>query len=145
MLNLSRYRILAIGKIRKEWILKGVATYLKRLPGLTIVELRDGNLKKEYEAINAALMHNEILITLTEEGENLTSTAFAKRLQELASQRLVFVIGGADGLPPKIKALAKWNLSLSPLTFPHEIARLLLLEQIYRANTIIQKGPYHRK
>ncbi len=144
MLNPSRYRILAIGKVRKIWISNGLDTYIKRLPGLTITELRDSNPSKESEKILAELKVDETLVALAEEGEIMTSISFAKRLQENGSQRITFVLGGADGLAPKIKALAHWQLSLSKFTFPHEIARLLLVEQIYRAQSILQRSPYHR-
>ena len=143
-LNPSHYRILAIGKLRKDWIQLSLNSYLKRLPGLAITELRDSTPQKESTAILTTLKRNEIAIALTEEGESLTSIAFAKRLQALGSQRLVFMIGGANGLTPQTKSLASWSFSLSPLTFPHEIARLLLVEQIYRAHTILQGSPYHR-
>ena len=118
---------------------------MKRLPGLTITELRDGDLKKETQSILASIKPYESLIALTEEGEGLSSIAFSKRLQKLAPSRLAFVIGGANGLTCEIKAMANFCLSLSPLTFPHEIARLLLAEQIYRASTISQGSPYHRE
>ncbi len=145
MLNPSRYRIISIGKIRKKWIQNGLDLYLKRLPGLTIIELRDGNLQREAEAIRSAKKSDEALVILTEEGESLPSVQFAHRLQELGSQRLAFVIGGADGLSSEIKASADLSFSLSPLTFPHEIARLLLVEQLYRASTILHGGAYHRE
>ena len=145
MLNPSRYRIIAFGKIRKAWLKDGLNLYLRRLPGLTVTELRDGSPQQETKAIHAALRANETLVALTEESKTFSSIDLAKRLEEYGSQRLVFVIGGADGLTPEIKAAAHWNLSLSPLTFPHEIARLLLVEQLYRAHTILQGTPYHRK
>ena len=145
MLNPSRYRILAVGKVRKAWIQEGLDLYLKRLPGLEITELRDSNNpKKEAEAIKAQLKNNEVLIALMEEGQPLASIPFSKYLKTFGSQRFAFVIGGPNGIASEIKNAAQLQLSLSPMTFPHEIARLLLVEQLYRATTIIQGGPYHR-
>ena len=144
MINPSRIRILAVGKVRKGWVSEGVALYRKRLPGLEVLELRDGGMAREAEAITAALRPEERLVVLTEEGETFSSPAFAERLDGSGSERLAFVIGGADGLDPALKARASWRLSLSPMTFPHELARLLLLEQLYRALSIQQGGPYHR-
>jgi 23S rRNA (pseudouridine1915-N3)-methyltransferase len=137
-------RILAVGKVRKAWVQEGIALYCKRLPGLEIAELKDSTMAKEAEAISSALRHEERLVVLTEEGLNLNSLAFAERLRGSGSDRIAFVIGGADGLAAALKEQAHWRLSLSPMTFPHELARLLLLEQLYRASTILQGGPYHR-
>ena len=144
MLNPNRIRLLAVGKLRKPWIQAGITMYLKRLPGLVVSELKDSNPLKESEAIQADLRSEEQLVVLCEEGELLSSVALARRLEGTGSGRLAFVIGGADGLDPALKARAHWKLSLSPLTFPHELARLLLLEQLYRALSIQQGGAYHR-
>jgi 23S rRNA (pseudouridine1915-N3)-methyltransferase len=144
VINPSRIRILAVGKVRKGWVLEGIATYLKRLPGLQVVELRDAGKAKEADAVLAALQPGEQLVVMAEEGQTFTSPAFAERLEGSGSERLVFVIGGAEGIDPALKARASWKLSLSPMTFPHELARLLLLEQLYRALTIQQGGPYHK-
>ena len=144
MINPSRIRILAVGKVRKVWVLEGIATYLKRLPGLQVVELRDAGKAKEADAVLAALQPGEQLVVMAEEGQTFDSQAFAERLEGSGSERLVFVIGGAEGIDPALKARASWKLSLSPMTFPHELARLLLLEQLYRALTIQQGGPYHK-
>lgn len=144
MINPSRIRILAVGKVRKGWVLEGISTYLKRLPGLQVVELRDAGKAKEAEAVLAALQPGEQLVVMAEEGQTFDSPAFAERLEGSGSERLVFVIGGAEGIDPALKARASWKLSLSPMTFPHELARLLLLEQLYRALSIQQGGPYHK-
>ena len=144
MINPSRIRILAVGKVRKGWVLEGIATYLKRLPGLQVVELRDAGKAKEADAVLAALQPGEQLVVMAEEGQTFDSPAFAERLDGSGSERLVFVIGGAEGIDPALKARASWKLSLSPMTFPHELARLLLLEQLYRALSIQQGGPYHK-
>jgi len=143
-INPSRMRILAIGKLRRGWMQEGVAMYLKRLPGLEILELKDSSPEKEAAAVLAALKPDETLLLLSEEGELLSSRALAQALGQRGSERLALVIGGADGHAPGLKARAQGLLSLSPLTFPHELARLLLLEQLYRASTILQGGPYHR-
>ncbi|MEB3185252.1 MAG: 23S rRNA (pseudouridine(1915)-N(3))-methyltransferase RlmH [Cyanobacteriota bacterium] len=144
MLNPARIRVIAVGKVRKRWIAEGMAVFLKRLPGLEVLELRDGGMAREAEAVLAALRPDEQLVALTEEGQSLNSQALAERLAQLGSGRLALVIGGADGLAPALKARAAWCLSLSAMTFPHELARLLLLEQLYRARSILEGGPYHR-
>ena len=133
-----------MGKVRRGWIQDGIDLYLKRLPGLTISELRDSNPDKEADAIRAALRPDETLIALMEQGDTLASVPFAQRLEQFGNQRLAFVIGGADGLTAELKAQAQLRLSLSPMTFPHELARLMLVEQLFRAQTIVQGSPYHR-
>jgi|TARA_X000000950_G_scaffold238182_1_gene290114 23S rRNA (pseudouridine1915-N3)-methyltransferase len=143
-LNPSRLRILAVGKVRRGWIQDGIDLYRKRLPGLSIVELRDSTPEKESEAIRAARRPDERLVVLMEQGETLASIPFARKLEQISSERIAFVIGGADGLTDDLKSEAHWRLSLSPMTFPHELARLMLVEQLFRAQSILQGSPYHR-
>lgn len=143
-MNCNRCRVLAVGKVRRGWIQEGIDLYRKRLPGLEIVELRDSTPQKEADAIQSALRPGERLIALMEEGDTLASIPFARRLERYGSDRLAFVIGGADGLTDELKAKAAWKLSLSPMTFPHELARLMLIEQLFRAQAILQGSPYHR-
>ena len=144
LLQPTRIRILAIGKLKRGWIADGVGFYHKRLPGLEIVELKDSTPAKEAEAIRAARKPAERLLLLSEEGQQLSSVGLAELLGDWASERLALVIGGADGHDPTLKQQADALLSLSALTFPHELARLMLVEQLYRASTILQGGPYHR-
>lgn len=143
-MNPSRCRILAVGKVRRSWIQEGIELYRKRLPGLEIIEIRDSTPDKEAESIRASLRADEHLIALMEEGDAVGSIPFARRLDQLGNQRLAFVIGGADGLTNELKGRAHWQLSLSPMTFPHELARLMLIEQLFRAQAILQGSPYHR-
>lgn len=133
-----------MGKVRRGWIQEGIDVYLKRLPGLEICELRDSTPEKEADAIRAALRPDESLVALMEEGKTQASIPFAKTLEQFGNERLAFVIGGADGLTDALKAQARWSLSLSPMTFPHEMARLMLVEQLFRAQAILQGSPYHR-
>jgi len=144
MINPSRLRLIAVGKVRKRWVSDGLALYLKRLPGLGVVEVKDSTPEKEADAVCGLLLPGERLVVLTEEGCHFDSVGFAHWLDSLASDRIALVIGGAEGLAPSLKAKAMAMLSLSPMTFPHEIARLLLVEQIYRGVTILQGGPYHK-
>ena len=144
MINISRYKIIAVGKIKKKWIQEGIDMYLKRLPGLEVIEIKDNNQTKEENTIKEIIGKNEILVTLNENGQSFTSKQLATKLLNSHNQNIIFVIGGASGLAPSLNNLASWQLSLSPLTFPHEIARLLLIEQLYRAKTIAQGGPYHK-
>ena len=145
MLNISHYKIIAIGKIKKKWIQEGIDMYLKRLPSLEIIEVKDNNQTKEEHSIKEIISKNEILVTLNENGQSFTSKQLATKLLNSHNQNIIFVIGGASGLSSSLNNSASWQLSLSPLTFPHEIARLLLIEQLYRAKTITQGGPYHKE
>ncbi len=145
MLNISHYKIIAIGKIKKKWIQEGIDMYLKRLPGLEVIEVKDNNKTKEEHTIKEIIGKNEILVTLNENGQSFTSKQLSTKLLNSYNQKIIFVIGGASGLSSSLNNSASWQLSLSPLTFPHEIARLLLIEQLYRAKTITQGGPYHKE
>ena len=145
MLSISKYKIVAVGKIRKKWIQEGVEMYLKRLPGLRVIEIKDSNHTKEESTIKEIIKKNEILVTLNENGHLFTSKQLAQKLLDFQNQNITFIIGGATGLSHSINSSASWQLSLSPLTYPHEIARLLLIEQLYRAKTITQGGPYHKE
>ena len=133
-----------MGKVRKAWVQEGISIYLKRLPGLTVTELRDSTPEKEAECIRQALKPDETTVMLAEEGDRFDSVNFAAQLERYGSERLAFVIGGADGLTQQLKQSATWRLSLSPMTFPHDLARLLLLEQLFRAEAIQSGSPYHR-
>ena len=145
MLNISHYKIIAIGKIKKKWIQTGIEMYLSRLPGLKILEIKDNTQTKEESIIKELIRKNETLVTLNENGHSFTSMQLSKKLLNSHNQNITFVIGGATGLSPSLNNSASWQLSLSPLTFPHEIARLLLVEQLYRAQTITQGSPYHKE
>ena len=144
MLNISHYKIIAIGKIKKKWIQSGIEMYLNRLPGLKVIEIKDSTQIKEANTIKEIIKKNEALVTLSENGQFFTSKQLAKRLLDFQSQNITFAIGGATGFSPSLNSSSAWQLSLSSLTFPHEIARLLLIEQLYRAKTISLGGPYHK-
>ncbi len=145
MLNISHYKIIAIGKTKKKWIQSGTEMYLNRLPGLQVIEVKDSTQMKEESSIKQLIKRNETLVTLNENGQCFSSKQFAKKLLDCKNQNITFAIGGATGFSPSLNSFAAWQLSLSPLTFPHEIARLLLIEQLYRAKTITEGGPYHKQ
>jgi len=144
MLNISHYKIIAIGKVKRRWIQEGIEMYLKRLPGLEVIEIKDNTRIKEEQTIKELINKNEIIVTLNEKGHSFTSKQIATKLLNSHNQNINFVIGGPSGLTTSLESSASWQLSLSPLTFPHELARLLLIEQIYRAKNISQAGPYHK-
>ena len=145
MINIPRYKIIAIGKIKKFWIQEGIEIYLKRLPGLEVIEIKDNTQIKEENTIKEIIKKNETLVTLNENGQFFTSTQLATKLLNSHNQNITFVLGGASGLSSSLNSSASWQLSLSPLTFPHEIARLLLIEQLYRAKSNSQGTPYHKE
>jgi 23S rRNA (pseudouridine1915-N3)-methyltransferase len=142
--SFPKLKIIAVGKVKKGWIQEGIQTYLKRSPELDIVEIKDSNPDQEADKILAMVKATEQVIALTEEGQLFSSVELATFISQQASNALVFVIGGPEGISLALKHQAAKLLSLSPMTFPHEIARLLLVEQLYRAKTILQNSRYHK-
>ena len=136
MLQTNRLSINAIGKIKKNWIREGINQYKKRMPDLIINESKSFNIDN--------IRVNNIIICLTEEGQAFNSIELTSLLLNFKNKKINFLIGDADGIPSDIKDKSNLLLSLSPLTFPHELARLILIEQIYRAVSISNNSPYHR-
>ena len=137
MLHTNRLTINAIGKIKKIWIRDGINQYKKRMPHLSINELKTFNL-------NNLRSNNNIIICLSEEGKQFNSLELSSLLLNFKNKKINFLIGDTDGISSEIKEESDLLLSLSSLTFPHELARLILLEQIYRAISISNNYPYHR-
>ena len=129
MLQSNRLAIYAIGKIKKLWIRDGINQYKKRMPELIINELKTFNL-------NNLRSNNNIIICLSEEGKQFNSVELCSLLLSFKNKKINFLIGDTDGISSDIKKNSDLILSLSPLTFPHELARLILIEQIYRAVSI---------
>jgi len=119
---------------------KWISPYAK----LEVVELPDSTVEKEGQAILKALEkeRTSAVVVLSEEGREFTSVQFAETLGRF-DRKVVFVIGGPYGLAAGVKARADLLWSLSKLTFTHELARLLLMEQLFRANNILHGGSYH--
>jgi 23S rRNA (pseudouridine1915-N3)-methyltransferase len=104
-------------------------------------------MSEEAAAMTAAMPENSTLIALDERGDNIDSTAFARQLGRWRDEQVangVFAIGGADGLSPELRRNAQLRMAFGAATWPHQMVRVMLLEQIYRAATILSGHPYHR-
>lgn len=152
--------LIAVGKRMPTWIETGFKEYAKRLPkniNFKLIEINPAirgknnsaeNFKqKEEENISSALAANSIIIALDERGKSISSQTLANKLQTWndENQHISLIIGGADGLSDNIKNKAKQLWSLSEMTLPHGLVRVMIAEQIYRAWTITQNHPYHRE
>ena len=140
-----KIKIIAVGKVKYSWIQAGVQEYAKRIPGLNLQEIKDSNRRTELSEITPHLKTHDRLIVLTERGKLQTSQDFAQFLiTETLNHSLVFVIGSSDGITPELERSAHIRLALSTMTFTHDLARLLLVEQIYRGISIATNGNYHK-
>jgi len=104
-------------------------------------------INEEAVTILAAIQSKSVLVSLDERGENLDSVAFARHLgrwRDEQTESTIFAIGGADGLSPDLRRKAKLTIAFGSATWPHQMVRIMLLEQIYRAATILAGDPYHR-
>ncbi|MEM8982536.1 MAG: 23S rRNA (pseudouridine(1915)-N(3))-methyltransferase RlmH [Pseudomonadota bacterium] len=147
-------RVLAVGARQPDWVNEAVGIYAERLPRawqFRIDELDAGkgaaaSRERQGERLLAAIKRAERLIALREDGKTLRSVEFAKRLStwQGGGDDIVFVIGGADGLSDSVRRVEDLGLSLSAMTLPHGLARVCLVEQLYRAHTLLAGHPYHR-
>ncbi|MBS0648374.1 MAG: 23S rRNA (pseudouridine(1915)-N(3))-methyltransferase RlmH [Verrucomicrobia bacterium] len=139
-----KIKILTIGKSKENWLQEALAEYEKRLRPFCTFEWI---LAKNDVQLEEFSKKEGKFIALDPQGKSMTSEKFAAWLSKAAinyHSRLAFVIGGAEGLSPALKAQSSFLWSLSPLTFTHQITRLILLEQIYRAYEINRGSDYHK-
>jgi len=154
-----RIRIIAIGTKMPEWVETGYMEYAKRMPRELTVEMvelplatRSKNtdiqkaMEKEGEAMMASIGKNEQVIALDVKGKAWSTEQLAENLSawKMSGDNFCLLIGGPDGLSPAVLQMASIKWSLSPLTLPHPLVRILLIEQLYRACSILQNHPYHK-
>jgi len=149
-------KIICVGKIKEKFLKDAIDEYKKRLSKYTdleIIEVQDEGLvdskialKKESEKILKHINLKDYIITLEIEGKELTSPELANKLNSIydINSNITFIIGGSYGLSDEIKNLSTFKLSFSRLTFPHQLFRVLLLEQIYRSFKINNNESYHK-
>lgn len=155
-----KINIVAVGKVKENYFLDGINEYAKRISKyaqLNIYEVKEEN----FSQIDSPSMREKIMdlegeqiikklkgkvVSLCIEGEKMSSEKFVKFIKKSLDlgEEITFVIGGSYGISNKVKALSKDKLSFSDMTFPHTMARLILIEQIYRAFTILNSTTYHK-
>ena len=160
---MQRITVICVGKLKEKFYLEAAAEYQKRLSRfcrLEVAELPEQRLRdapspgeieqalaREAEQIRGKLPAGAAVVALCIEGELRSSEALAQFLAETGNRgqsALAFVIGSSNGLHPSLKAAAQLRLSMSPMTFPHHLARVMLLEQLYRGYQILEGGKYHK-
>ena len=160
---MQKVTLICVGKLKEKFYAQATAEYAKRLSRfckLEIVELPESRLSDspspaeisqaltaEAALIEAKLPKGSALVAMCIEGEELSSPQLAEKMRQFAVSgvsNLTFLIGGSVGLSPAIKAQADFRLSMSPMTFPHHLARVMLLEQVYRAFKINEGSLYHK-
>jgi 23S rRNA (pseudouridine1915-N3)-methyltransferase len=158
-----RIVVVAVGRLKQGPERELAERYHKRFDeigrklgfrGLSIREIGESRAREaaariaeEAAAITAAIPENSVLVILDERGENIDSVALARELgrwRDQATAHTIFAIGGADGLSPELQGKAKLRIAFGAATWPHQMVRVMLLEQLYRAATILAGHPYHR-
>lgn len=149
-------KLIVVGQLKEKYLKEAIEEYIKRIKKYTnieMIEVKDEGLveekkaiKLEAEKINKYISNKDYLVTLEIEGKEFTSIEFAKKIDNILieNSNIVFVIGGSYGLSTDIKQKANLHLSFSKMTFPHQLFRVLLLEQIYRAYKINNNESYHK-
>ncbi len=149
-------KIICLGKIKEKYFVDAIDEYKKRISKfhpIEIIELEDVGitdkkvaLKKEEEKLLKVINDKDYIITLEIEGKELDSVSFAEKINDIfiSNSNITFIIGGSYGLSDNIKALSNFKLSFSKMTFPHQLFRVILMEQIYRAFKINNNEEYHK-
>lgn len=150
-------KIICVGKIKEEYFNLAINEYKKRLKpfcNFELIEVKEvntddekKNIISEGKNIIANIKKQDYIITLEIEGENLDSISFAKYVEKhylYNDKKLTFIIGGSNGLSDEVKSLSNFKLSFSHFTFPHQLMRVILLEQIYRVMMINNNQTYHK-
>lgn len=147
---MQRITIFAVGKLKERFWKDACAEYLKRLSAYAKVEVRelpDSNVREESQALLAALPEKVPVVLLDIKGKETSSEGLAELIDDYGlsgDSHLAFVIGGSDGVSDEVKKRATRRVSFGPITLPHNLARVVLLEQIYRAFKINRGEPYHK-
>ena len=158
-----KVKVISVGKLKEKYLRDGIAEYVKRLGRFTKVELvevadektpdqashaeNQQILEKEATRILAKIGERDFVVVLAIEGKQFPSESFSQQLTEASIRGFsdfTFVIGGSLGLAPRVKKRANFLMSFGKLTLPHQLMRLILVEQIYRAFMIQQGSPYHK-
>ena len=148
-------KIICVGKIKEPFFKDAINEYQKRISKYTkieIIELNDNSydikktLKEEYLAIEKVYNKNDYNILLDINGQEMDSVSFAKKIENVLinNSNITFIIGGSYGVLEELKKMVDYRLSFSKMTFPHQLFRIILLEQIYRAYKINNHEEYHK-
>ena len=145
-----KIKIVTIGKLKEKFLTEGVNEYLKRIKPFAKIEIAEipecKTIDEEGQKLLSQILRESIKIVLDVSGVEMTSEDFAKKIATLnlhGVSNITFIIGGAFGLSEEVRRTADFRLSLSKMTFTHQFARLILVEQIYRAFKINRNEPYH--
>ena len=155
--------VIAMGKLKEKFYISAAGEYAKRLSGycrFTLLELPEtrlpedpspaeisAGLEKEAELIFTKIPKGAWFCVFTPEGKTMSSEGFAEKLKEVklsGKSSACFLIGSSFGMAPRVKERADWKLSMGPMTFPHHLARIMVLEQLYRAEAIQAGSKYHK-
>ncbi len=156
-------QLIVLGKLKEKYMKDFSAEYEKRLSAyckLSVIELEpiklsdnpsrseiENSLNKETQLIKAKIPKNSYIFSMCIEGKQMSSEDFSQKLQDIAltgKSNIVFIIGSSFGLSDEIKAMSDYKFSMSKMTFPHKLARIMLVEQLYRGFSIINNGKYHK-
>lgn len=138
------FTVISVGRLKESYFVEAVDEYVKRIGAfgkITLVDVKDGS------AIQPKIPSGAYVFALCVEGKQLTSEGFSDVLEKIyvsEKKSICFVIGGAEGLPESVKSIGDMRLSMSGMTFPHRLAKVMLLEQLYRALSIQNNKKYHK-